>query len=257
LPTELEEYLFDLRGFIIIENAIDPDLVSRLNDRLTELDFWGAWEWNGHLRKGGTQISQIFEGGAPFEELIDHPAWIDHARRFVGKTDGLFIDEAVAIVRGEGGSIRLHSGGHKRRIRTQYRYHDGEFRCGQINVMVPLTPFGPGDGATMLIPGSHKSNLLHPAFERPQEETMELSTVECAVEVYADPGDAIVFFDCTAHGSAARTNKGERRSVLYRYGPGWANNRNGYQPSSELLERLTPERRKTIQPRPPQVPPNV
>ena len=134
---------------------------------------------------------------------------------------GLFIDEAVAIIRGPGGSIRLHSGAHKRRIRTQYRYHDHEFRCGQINVMIPLTPFGPGDGATMLIPGSHKSNILHPAFERPVEETQELSGVECAVEVYANPGDAILFVDCTAHGSAARTNPGERRSVLYRYGPGW------------------------------------
>jgi ectoine hydroxylase-related dioxygenase (phytanoyl-CoA dioxygenase family) len=84
---------------------------------------------------------------------------------------------------------------------------------------------------------------------------MDLESVEAAVEVHANPGDAIVFVDCCAHGSARRTNEGERRSVLYRYGPHWGNNRNGYQPSPELLERLTPERRKIIQPLPPKFPP--
>ena len=31
LPTEMEEYLFDLNGFLKIENAIDPDHVTDLN----------------------------------------------------------------------------------------------------------------------------------------------------------------------------------------------------------------------------------
>ena len=255
MPDALQEYLFDLRGYIIIPNALEPDLIDDLNAGLDAVDFWGDWEWKGWLRKGKTQISQMFEGGEPFERLIDHPAYIDHVTRFVGGDDGLFIDEAVAIIRGPGGAIQLHSGAHKRRIRTQYRYHDGQFRCGQINVMMPLTPFGPRDGATMLIPGSHKSNFLHPDFELPLDQRMDLESVEAAVEVHANPGDAIVFVDCCAHGSARRTNEGERRSVLYRYGPHWGNNRNGYQPSPELLERLTPERRKIIQPLPPKFPP--
>ena len=41
---------------------------------------------------------------------------------------------------------------------------------------------------------------------------------------------------------------GVRRILIYRYGPSWGNFRHGYQPSAELLERLTPERRQIVQP---------
>ena len=51
------------------------------------------------------------------------------------------------------GATPLHSGAHKRRVRTQFRYHDSEFRCGQLNILVALTDIGPGDGATMIVPG--------------------------------------------------------------------------------------------------------
>ena len=80
----LQEYLFDLRGYIIIHNALEPDLGADLNSALDSIDFWADWEWKGWLRKGGSQISQIFEGGEPFENLIDHPGYIDFVTRFVG-----------------------------------------------------------------------------------------------------------------------------------------------------------------------------
>ena len=68
-----------------------------------------------------------------------------------------------------------------------------------------------------------------------------------AVEVYQQPGDALLFVDCCVHGSAPREAlSGQRRFVLYRYGPSWANSRYGYPPSIELLRRLTPERRKIM-----------
>ena len=38
-------------------------------------------------------------------------------------------------------------------------------------------------------------------------------------------GDVLLFVDSTAHGSAPRTNEGERRFVLYRYGPNWGSSR--------------------------------
>ena len=66
--------------------------------------------------------------------------------------------------------------------------------------------------------------------------------------MHMEKGDAIVFVDGLSHGSAKRTNPGERRVIIYRYGPSWGNFRHGYQPSRELLARLTPERRKIVQP---------
>ena len=46
----------------------------------------------------------------------------------------------------------LHSGAHKRRVRTQFRYHDGEFRCGMLSLIVALTDIREGDGATIVRP---------------------------------------------------------------------------------------------------------
>ena len=71
---------------------------------------------------------------------------------------GLFLDENFVIIthppEGErqGGATMLHSGAHKRRVRTQFRYHDGEFRCGMLSLIVALTEIGEGDGATIVRP---------------------------------------------------------------------------------------------------------
>ncbi len=257
VPSEMEKYLFDLRGYIVLAGAVDEDDLIAMNEIVDDILPMGPDEWKGPLHTlpsagDNLVIENIFEAGNVFEKMIDHPSRIDFMRRFVGRTDGLFIDEAFVNVRQSKTGLALHSGAHKRRIRTQYRYHDEEFRCGQINVLLALTDIGPGDGPTMLIPGSHKSNIIHPAFaDRPGS----LESVEGAIEVPLKAGDAALFVDCVAHGAGFRTNDGERRMMLYRYGSGWANNRYGYEHSTELIERLTDERRMIIQPKPPLLPP--
>jgi ectoine hydroxylase-related dioxygenase (phytanoyl-CoA dioxygenase family) len=111
----------------------------------------------------------------------------------------------------------------------------------------------------MVIPGSHKSNLIHPAIEDRQGGGTErsLDNVKEAVQVQLEAGDAAFFVDCLAHGSSERVNEGERRIAIIRYGPHWGSDRYGFQPSPELLERLTPDRRKIVQPLPPRRPPEV
>ena len=160
-PTEMEEYLFDLRGYIVLKNAVDAEHLAEINaivDTYNDLepDGWRGWVH----RRGG---------------------------------------------------------------------------------------------------GSHKSNLLHPAFEDPKGtgSGRSLDRVEAAVQIQLDAGDAIFFVDCMAHGSSERTRPGERRVAIIRYSPHWGNDRYGYQPSPELIARLTSERRKIIQPLPPKMPPGV
>ena len=74
-------------------------------------------------------------------------------------------------------------------------------------------------------------------------------------ELYMEAGDVLLFTDTITHGSAARTNDGYRRMLLYRYSPRWIRSRFNYEPSPELLERLTPERRQIIDPIPLRRPP--
>ena len=248
MPTELEDYLFDLRGYLVLEKAVSTDHVHQLN---TDLDPYvsmklGGWCQNVHRLKEH-EIHNIIEIGESFEQLIDHPSWLGYINRYAG-SDGLFIDEAFVNVRGEGGETRLHSGAHKHRVRTQFRFHNNEFRCGQIVLLLALTDIASGDGGTMVIPGSHKSNLVHPAFNDDSSQIGSAEGIEGAIEVHMKAGDALLFVDCIAHGSAKRRNDGDRRVVIYRYGPHWGHSRYGYEPSAALLKRLTQERRKIIQP---------
>ena len=97
--------------------------------------------------------------------------------------------------------------------------------------------------------------------------------------------DVLLFTDAISHGSAKRVNPGNRRVLVHRYGPAWGNFRigasrvsptrqtarllnaglsecarriqssdrpcavwAGYQPSEELLERLTLRRRRIVHP---------
>jgi len=262
--TDLDAYLFDLRGYLVLKNAIAPGHLRELNATLDRFEAEGDIPWHGWVHthsyggKEGINFQQIYEAGEPFERLIDHPAWIEKVSAFVGglgtfdlQHGPMFIDENFANLRGPGEAIGMHSGGHAGTKRTQFRFRNGRFHCGQVNILMALTDIGPGDGATMVIPGSHKANLIHPQFEAQKMKTgvvASLDGVEAAVEVHLQAGDALLFVDAISHGSARRVNEGQRRIVVYRYGPSWGFFRHPYRPSPELLERLSPERRAIVWP---------
>ena len=73
----IDDYLFDLRGYLILENAIDAGHVADLNaafDAFPSLE-WG--EWWGNVQRfdnngaAGIELQNIVEAGEPFERLID------------------------------------------------------------------------------------------------------------------------------------------------------------------------------------------
>ena len=263
---DLIDYFFDLNGFVILKSAIDTGLLADLNeafDRFPKDLEYGKW-WGNVQRLdnngyAGMELQNIVEAGGPFEKLIDYPSWVNRLLRYCGEKDtyvhGLFIDECFASIRRTGGFFPIHSGGQEGVVRNQYRVVNGTFRCGQVNILLALTDVGPGDGGTMVIPCSHKANFKHLEIADDWQERMKNTTPPAgAIEVNLKAGDALMFADALMHGAIERTNPGERRVVIYRYGPSWGNTRYGYQYSPELLARLTPERRKILQPIPPRHP---
>ena len=77
--------------------------------------------------------------------------------------------------------------------------------------MIALTKIGPGDGGTVIIPSSHKSNIQHPEYKENKMKKNKVTSAENmtgSFEVYLDAGDALLFVDSLCHGSAKRTNKG-------------------------------------------------
>jgi len=264
MVTDMQKYLFDLKGYIILKGALSKDEVKALNDGLDAIPRLKRGQWFGHIHghnfgsaTEGLNYQQIYEAGEPFEKLVDHPAWIEHMKTFVGGEGSfdynhgpLFIDEAFANFRGPGEAIGMHSGGNCWSKRNSYRVHNGHFMAMQVNALIALTDIGEGDGGTVVIPSSHKQNFEHPTMKqyRMGDEPASAVDMEEAREVHMDAGDVLVFTDTICHGSARRENPGERRIIVYRYGPSWGMFRHGYRPSPELLERLTPERRQIVWP---------
>ncbi|MCE0497028.1 MAG: phytanoyl-CoA dioxygenase family protein [Methylacidiphilales bacterium] len=254
------DYLFDLRGYAILKKAIDPQHVAELNsafDRFPDLPYMGWW---GNVQRldnngeAGIELQNIVEAGEPFEKLIDHPSWVERLHRYCGEkgtyVDGLFIDECFASVRRTGGFFPIHSGGQAGIVRNQFRFVNGMFRCGQVNILLALTDIGPGDGGTLVVPGSHKTNFIPEdvvALYRDKQNYSNARLPEGATEVHLKAGDALLFVDALMHGATERTNSGERRVVIYRYGPIWGRTRHGFEYSEALLARLTPGRRKILQ----------
>lgn len=262
-PTPLDDFEFDRNGYLILKNAVQPELLDRLN---VEFDAFprdlpvGHWYQGAQRRdytpETGMELHHCLEIGGPFVELIDHPGWINYARHYCGEENsyvsGLFIDECVASIRASGGHHPVHSGGFQTPLRCKYSYEFGNFRCGQLNVILALTDINEGDGATMVIPGTHKSNFPHPqAQEYSYGGQKTMDTITGAVPATMEKGDALIFVDALMHGGSARTSDGERRITIFRYGPSWGRTRYGYEYSDELKDGLTPERRRILEPRTP------
>ena len=130
----------------------------------------GGW-YRGAQRRDyteatGFELHHVVEVGEPFERLVDHASWQAYIRHYCGEqgtfVQGVFLDECIASIRNAGGHHPMHSGGYQAPLRTVYRYEHGVFRSAQVNLLIALTDITTEDGATMVVPGSHKSNMEHP-----------------------------------------------------------------------------------------------
>lgn len=262
LTVAEQDYLFDLQGYRILKQALSPDQLQQINNWVDrqDIDNLKPGDWIGHVEahtygaKDGFNFQNIIEAGAVFEDLIDHSAWIEQVRRYIEVGDHtLSIDECFLNIRRRGGYIPIHSGGANRRFSGTFRWASGQWAVGQINILMALRDIGPGDGATTVVPGSHKSHEPHPhvnwAAGIGGHQAIGMQ------EVHLKAGDALMFTDAICHGSMPRTNPGERRVMIYRYAPHLLAKRFNYIPSEELWSRLTPARRTLVMTVPPRLKP--
>lgn len=128
VPTALDEYLFDLNGYVVLPGVLaPPDLVqaNALIDTLPQTLARGGWHgWvqrEDHADHRGVSFQQVYELGGVFEAMIDHPRYLNYVLRFLGG-QGIYeyyhgpaaIDENFVTLRGPGEAIPIHSGGHER-----------------------------------------------------------------------------------------------------------------------------------------------
>ncbi|MDA0792008.1 MAG: phytanoyl-CoA dioxygenase family protein [Proteobacteria bacterium] len=228
-----EKYLFDLRGYLVVRNALTPAQVQDLAERLE------AHRGNSkHLGSDRTVFSSpddpawaspsMLEWGGPYIDLIDLPTITPYLETLLGV--GYRLDHDYIKIDSENSNrkLYLHGGGQGAGGKTDlvgptdggqcyYRYSNGRFFNGLVAVAFELDTVQPGTGGFACIPGSHKANLELPSDWKLSHTQDDIP--ECVDRVSVSAGDAIIFTEACAHGTVPWRGAGERRTIFYKYCP--------------------------------------
>ena len=228
-----EKYLFDLRGYIVVKDALTTEQVEDLSERLearrkakgrlgSDRTIFGAevgpaWSAPSLLEWGGTYI-----------DLIDLPSIAPYLEALLGV--GYRLDhDYINVVNAEHPSkLYLHGGGQGAGGPSDvvgptdggqcyYRYNNGQFFNGLLTVAFELNDVTPSCGGFACVAGSHKGNFALPDEWRISNKQADIPA--CVDRVTARSGDAIIFTEACAHGTVPWGGGGERRTIFYKYCP--------------------------------------
>lgn len=207
-----EQYRFDLQGYLVVENAVSPALLERLN-ALADEKFAGVPAENPNHRFGG-----LLDWGAAFREAICLPGLIPYVEKIVGRAVRLDHDY-LDFIRPNAGlgpiGATLHGGGEPHDPGQFYHFQNGKMHNGLIVAAIALRDVNPGDGGFACVPGSHKSNLPLPESWR----DMAKGFAPGVVTVPCKAGSVVLFTEALTHGTAPWRGAGERRTLFLKYSP--------------------------------------
>lgn len=230
--TEKERYLFDLNGYLVIDDVLDDDAVAELNGLIDDRDLPEPPQDSGSARFG-----DFLEWDEAFRDLLDHDRIMPLLEAILG--DGFRLDHYYGIYLREGtGSLNLHGGGTPYDPPEYYHFEDGGMVSGMTVVSWNLRDTGPEYGGFCCLPGSHKANYAPPeAITEPHAEAETLADVPDEVVIPEAPaGSVTVFTEALTHGTSPWIGEHNRRSLLYKYSPAQQSWSSGYPEPPEGVE---------------------
>ena len=234
--NELERYLFDLQGFLVVEDALSNKEIVALKELVDKQVTLNNQPEATRLRFDG-----LLGWGKPFLNLIDNSRITPYLSELLGEKFRLDHDYLHIIREGVGPiGCYLHGGGTPYDPAQYYLFKNGQIHNGLLAVAYELNDVHPGDGGFACISGSHKSNLPCP------QEWLNLElNKEKVTSVTVKAGSAIIFTEALTHGTLPWQGKNERRTLFYKYSPhssAWL--RNYYNPDD--YKDLTPSQREIL-----------
>lgn len=190
-------YQFDLNGFVIIEDALEPALLAELNeiaDGYEKRAGIHALDGEGETLDEGERLKVRFS-----RIVLDHPAFLKAAMN--PKVTAL-LPQLIVMPRmkstwldfaGLGGSIHYHAN-HTPPNPVDLYMFSGRIVANLVTVSYALKDVPAGGAALDVIPGSHKANFPLPADERLLQSLRR--------ELPLKAGSALMFSHDINHGSA-------------------------------------------------------
>ncbi|WP_127585621.1 phytanoyl-CoA dioxygenase family protein [Paenibacillus koleovorans] len=190
----IDLYSFDLNGYLIVEDAVDPDVldeVNRLVDRIqSDLGLTAAGMMTAEGKQVYThRINNIIFQDPAFLALAMSPKVLGKVANFVKypRVKSTWLD-----FKAKGGGIGFHSNHTPYTPVDAYLCHNYQIHCNLLTVCYALCDI-PLEGAALeVIPGSHKSN-----FPMPDDDQLQRVRVKRPLK----KGSALLFSHDTNHGS--------------------------------------------------------
>ena len=154
---EYLQYLYDVQGYLVIENVLSPQQVDELNALIDAQELGEPKKENGYRfgAAGGSHGTGpgFLQWGQPFVDLMDHPQIMEVMRMQLG--DCFRLDRIFCM--------RMHKGQQKGRLHSDYgvsepftKARHGEYAHAPAHMAVHgfgvatfnLTDSGPGLGGT-------------------------------------------------------------------------------------------------------------
>jgi len=216
---ELQQYLFDLQGYLVLHNVLGTAEVAELNRLIDAQRLPSPLE---NIRFGSAAGVHgpdhgFLNWGEPFCRLLDHEAILPILRFRLG--DCFRLDRLYGIRMQKGqtmGAMHADYGASARNVFTKpgerFHFAPNSIYEGFAVVAWNLTDCGPAHGGFWCIPGSHKSNFKLPRriHEAPEEAS-------CVVIPDIRAGSVVLFSEAVMHGTAPWRAAHERRTLLYKY----------------------------------------
>ena len=258
--NEEELYLFDLNGYLVVEQVLTAAEVDEANAAIdhhadspsTYASATCPCRANrrpSRERRAAAISAACWAGRNPgatcSASCCPTPASSPVLNQIVGP--GFRMDHSPGLITmrkgAEGCTLHGSSGPHFD-PNQYYVYRDGQMHNGLTVVAWQLSDVEEGDGGLCLIPGSHKANFACP---RPIKLWHRRREIVRAITCRA--GDAVIFTEAVTHGTLPWRSERERRSLLYRYSPANLAYATGYMPWPEqMLEGMTAEQRAILEP---------
>ncbi len=228
LMTEMDRFVFECFGYIVIEDVLTPAECEKTLEAAIRLHA-------GHPKTGLLQLGKGFEPEPAIEHLIDHPAVLPKVRALLG--DRFVLQAAWCTVQPAGSqSVGWHQDG------------SSAFDFKNLGYPVPLLQLrasfnltdqsGPFMGNMMLIPGSHRSRL-----DLPEAVRNQINACPIQQTIYAKSGSALLFHNGVWHSPMPNNRDFDRYNMHYIYSPPWLRRSDRDATDADFLKRTTPLRR--------------
>ncbi|MEV6282093.1 phytanoyl-CoA dioxygenase family protein [Kribbella sp. NPDC051770] len=232
LLTDPERDQLDRDGFLPLEDVLTPEEVYAVNQRMAELTA-AEGERAGlevHQEQGTDRLADLINKDPMFEVCFSHPRVLAAIRYVLGPSFRLSSLNSRAALPGQGHQS-LHAD-------FDHPVDPGEYEvCNSIWL---LDDFTPDNGATRVVPGSHRRGTM-PADEMPDPA----ATHPDQIQLTGKAGTVVIFNSHLWHGGTQNHTTRPRRAMhsyfALRHLPQQLNQQEYLR--ADTYQRLTPAQR--------------